>query len=163
MAEKNNFKNILLLFGAVGITAFLFKRLKKMDRPSKNFTWAEFASKDGAEMPAAVKQNIKKLAQNLEVIRSYFNLPIKINSGWRSEAHNRKIGGVKNSTHVKGKAADITVKGKTAAEVQNGIEILINAGKISQGGLGKYPNFTHYDIKINHANFVIFFFFWLKQ
>tara|TARA_R110000868_G_scaffold381825_1_gene648266 strand:- start:4951 stop:5412 length:462 start_codon:yes stop_codon:yes gene_type:complete len=147
MAEKNNFKNILLLFGAVGITAFLFKRLKKMDRPSKNFTWAEFASKDGAEMPAAVKANIKKLAQNLEVIRSYFNLPIKINSGWRSEAHNRKIGGVKNSQHVKGKAADITVKGKTPGEVQNGIELLINAGKISQGGIGKYPNFTHYDIR----------------
>ena len=147
MAEKNNFKNILLLFGAVGITAFLFKRLKKMDRPSKNFTWAEFASKDGAEMPPAVKENIKKLAQNLEVIRSYFNLPIKINSGWRSEAHNSKIGGVKNSTHVKGKAADIVIKGKTPAEVQNGIEVLIKAGKISEGGVGKYPNFTHYDIR----------------
>ena len=125
MAEKNNIKNILLIFGAVGITAFLFKRLKKMDRPSKNFTWDEFASKDGAEMPAAVKTNIKKLAQNLEVIRSYFNLPIKINSGWRSEAHNAKIGGVKNSAHVKGNAADIVIKGKTAAEVQNGIEILL--------------------------------------
>ena len=147
MAEKNNFKNILLLFGAVGITAFLFKRLKKMDRPSKNFTWAEFASKDGAEMPPAVKENIKKLAQNLEVIRSYFNLPIKINSGWRSEAHNRNIGGVKNSAHVKGNAADIVIKGKTAAEVQNGIEVLIKAGKISEGGVGKYPNFTHYDIR----------------
>ena len=147
MAEKNNIQNILLIFGAVSITAFLFKRLKKMDRPSKNFTWAEFASKDGAEMPAAVKENIKKLAQNLEVIRSYFNLPIEINSGWRSEAHNRKIGGVKNSQHVKGKAADITVKGKTPGEVQNGIEVLIKARKISEGGIGKYPNFTHYDIR----------------
>lgn len=147
MAAKNNLNNILFIFGAVGLTALLFKRLKKMDRPSKNFTWNEFSSKDGAEMPAAVKQNIKKLAQNLEVIRSYFNLPIKINSGWRSEAHNRNIGGVKNSAHVKGNAADIVIKGKTAAEVQNGIEVLINAGKISQGGVGKYPNFTHYDIR----------------
>lgn len=147
MAAKNNLNNILLIFGAVSLTALLFKRLKKMDRPSKNFTWNEFASKDGAEMPAAVKANIKKLAQNLEVIRSYFNLPIKINSGWRSEAHNRKIGGVKNSAHVKGNAADIVIKGKTAAEVQNGIELLIKAGKISEGGVGKYPNFTHYDIR----------------
>jgi uncharacterized protein YcbK (DUF882 family) len=147
MAAKNNISNILLIFGAVGITAFLFKRLKKMDRPSKNFTWSEFNSKDGAEMPTAVKGNIKKLAQNLEVIRSYFNLPIKINSGWRSEAHNRKIGGVKNSAHVKGNAADIVIKGKTPGEVQNAIEILIKAGKISEGGIGKYPNFTHYDIR----------------
>jgi uncharacterized protein YcbK (DUF882 family) len=147
MAEKNNLTNILLIFGAVSLTALLFKRLKKMDRPSKNFTWAEFASKDGAEMPAAVKANSKKLAQNLEVSRSYFNLPIKINSGWRSEAHNSKIGGVKNSQHVKGKAADIVIKGKTPGEVQNGIEVLIKAGKISEGGIGKYPNFTHYDIR----------------
>jgi uncharacterized protein YcbK (DUF882 family) len=151
MAANNNLNNILLIFGAVSLTALLFKRLKKMDRPSKNFTWNEFASKDGAEMPAAVKTNIKKLAQNLEVIRSYFNLPIKINSGWRSEAHNAKIGGVKNSAHVKGNAADIVIKGKTAAEVQNGIELLIKAGKISEGGVGKYPNFTHYDIREKKA------------
>jgi uncharacterized protein YcbK (DUF882 family) len=147
MAAKNNFNQIFLILGAVSLTALLFKRLKKMDQPSKNFSWDEFASHDGAEMPDVVKQNIKKLAQNLEVIRSYFNLPIKIDSGWRSEAHNRKIGGVKNSQHVKGKAADIVIKGKTPGEVQNAIEILIKAGKISEGGIGKYPNFTHYDIR----------------
>ena len=49
--------------------------------------------------------------------------------------------------YTKGKAADIVIKGKTPAEVQNGIEVLIKAGKISQGGIGKYPNFTHYDIR----------------
>jgi uncharacterized protein YcbK (DUF882 family) len=147
MAKKNNIQNILLIFGAVGITAFLFKRLKKMDRPSKNFTWNEFASKDGAEMPAAVKENIKKLAQNLEVIRSYFNLPITINSGWRSEAENERVDGKIRSKHLIGQAADIVIKGKKASEVQTAIELLIKQGKIRQGGVGKYPNFTHYDIR----------------
>jgi uncharacterized protein YcbK (DUF882 family) len=147
MAKKNNIKNILLIFGAVGITAFLFTRLKKMDRPSKNFSYSEFDSKDGAEMPAAVKQNIKKLAQNLEVIRSYFNLPIKINSGYRSPAQNAKVKGKNLSKHLIGQAADIVIKGKTPSEVQAVIEVLIRAGKISEGGIGKYANFTHYDIR----------------
>lgn len=147
MAAKNNFNQILLIFGAVGITALLFKRFKKMDRPSKNFTWAEFDSHDGAAMPPAVKENIKKLAQNLEVIRSYFNLPIQINSGYRSAAQNIKANGRIGSKHLIGQAADIVIKGKTAAQVQLAIEELILLGKIRQGGVGKYPNFTHYDIR----------------
>jgi uncharacterized protein YcbK (DUF882 family) len=147
MQKKNNLNNFLLIIGAVSLTALLFKRTKKMDRPSKNFSWDEFASKDGAEMPASVKENIIKVAQNLEVIRSYFNLPIKVNSGYRSPEHNKKVGGAKYSQHVKGNAADIVIKGKTPREVQAGIEYLIQAGKISQGGIGNYPNFTHYDIR----------------
>ena len=147
MAEKNNLQNILLIFGAVGLTALLFKRLKKMDRPSTNFMWSEFDSHDGAEMPEAVKQNIKKLAENLEVIRSYFNLPIKINSGYRSAAENIRVNGKIGSKHLIGQAADIRIPGKTAREVQNAIELLIKQGKIRQGGVGKYPNFTHYDIR----------------
>jgi uncharacterized protein YcbK (DUF882 family) len=147
MAEKNNLQKIILIVGAVSLTALLFKRLKKMDTPSKNFTWAEFASKDGAEMPAAVKENIKKLAQNLEVIRSYFNLPIKINSGWRSPEQNTNQNGRPQSKHLIGQAADIVIKGKKASEVQTAIELLIKNGKIRQGGVGKYPNFTHYDIR----------------
>lgn len=146
MQKKNNFNKFLLIV-AVSLTALLFKLRLKRDRPSKNFSWDEFASKDGAEMPADVKENIKKVAQNLEVIRSYFNLPIKVNSGYRSPEHNTKVGGAKFSQHVKGNAADIVIKGKTPREVQAGIEYLIKAGKISQGGIGNYPNFTHYDIR----------------
>ena len=115
---------------------------------SKNFSLTEFASKDGAETPPDVLQNLRKLAKNLEVIRANFgNAPIKINSGYRSPAHNAKIGGVRNSMHTKGKAADIVIKGFTPAQIGAKIEELINAGQISQGGVGIYPNFVHYDIR----------------
>lgn len=115
---------------------------------SKNFSLTEFASKDGAETPPDVLQNLRKLAKNLEVIRANFdNTPIKINSGYRSPAYNTKIGGVRNSMHVKGKAADIVIKGYTPAQIGAEIEKLIDAGQISQGGLGIYPNFVHYDIR----------------
>ena len=56
-------------------------------------------------------------------------------------------GAVKNSFHTKGMAADMQIKGMSPSQVANTIEQLINAGKMQQGGLGRYPNFTHYDIR----------------
>lgn len=147
--EKVDENNLLigLIVSAVGIGIF-WKFRKNMDNKlTKNFTLDEFQSKDGAEMPADVLVNIKKLAKNLQVIRDYFNLPIKINSAYRSPAHNAKVGGVKNSQHVKGQAADIVIQGKTPREIAEQLEKLIFEKKISQGGIGIYPTFVHYDIR----------------
>lgn len=46
---------------------------------------------------------IKKLTQ----ARIIANIPFIINSGYRSKSHNAKVGGKKNSSHLKGLAADI--------------------------------------------------------
>jgi len=54
---------------------------------------------------------------NLQVIRDEIGKPIKINSGYRSPEHNKSVGGVKNSMHVKGKAADITIQGLTPNQI----------------------------------------------
>jgi uncharacterized protein YcbK (DUF882 family) len=69
---------------------------------TNNFSKSEFDSKDGAEMPDDVLENVKKLAEQLQILRDFLNVPIKINSGYRSPAHNKKIGGVKNSIHLTG-------------------------------------------------------------
>lgn len=47
----------------------------------------------------------------LEPARKFIGLPIKVNSGYRSEAVNNhpSVGGAKNSQHLKGEAADITL------------------------------------------------------
>jgi len=42
-----------------------------------NFSKKEFDSKDGAEMPPEVLENIKELALNLQVIRDYFEVQLK--------------------------------------------------------------------------------------
>lgn len=43
----------------------------------------------------------------LDEVRRVWNLPIRINSGWRCERHNRDVGGVEGSRHLVGLAADV--------------------------------------------------------
>tara|TARA_R110000796_G_scaffold241699_1_gene363483 strand:+ start:912 stop:1277 length:366 start_codon:yes stop_codon:yes gene_type:complete len=114
---------------------------------TENFNIMEFASKDGADFPQDVIVNLYELAKNLEVIRAFYNKPIKINSGYRSLSHNKNVGGAKNSQHPLGKASDLVIEGITPKELAKGIEILIENGKISEGGIGIYNSFTHYDIR----------------
>ena len=114
---------------------------------TKNFSWEEFASGDGAPFSAEAKKNIPELAKNLEVLRAEIQRPIRINSGYRSPAYNQKVGGVHDSQHVLGKAADIVVNGLTPKELAQKIETLIRSGRMKQGGLGIYDTFVHYDIR----------------
>ena len=69
--------------------------------------------------------NLKRICVSwLEPLREEYNrkygedsssLPIVINSGYRSEAVNRAIGGVKGSNHLTGCAVDIHVSGMEQA------------------------------------------------
>lgn len=114
---------------------------------TQHFSKSEFESRDGKKMPPKVLDNIVRLAANLEVLRAYLNAPIKINSGYRSPEYNKSVGGVKNSQHTKGTAADIVVKGMHSKDVYNSIEHLISIGEMQEGGLGLYDTFIHYDIR----------------
>src|SRR5210317_1351449 len=102
---------------------------------TRNFNIDEFDCTDGSEMPTDVQLNIAELALQLEILRSHFNAPIHINSGYRSLEYNRSIGSNDYSQHVLGKAADIVVKGYTPDEVAEAIEFLISAGLMKEGGI----------------------------
>ena len=63
-------------------------------------------------------ENLRRLCSWLEMLRDEWNRrygegddPIIINSGYRSEAVNKAVGGVKGSNHLTGCAADIRVAG----------------------------------------------------
>ena len=118
---------------------------------TRNFYKIEFESRDGAIMPQRAFENIKQLAQNLQTVRDIIGEPININSGYRSEAHNIIVGGVKNSQHLLGKAADISMKNYTSKELAVIFEELILQGQIQEGGLGLYNGFVHYDIRGSRA------------
>jgi len=120
-------------------------------RLTKNFTQREFKSKDGTTMPDEVLCNIKDLADNLQVLRDFLGEPIRINSAYRSPAHNKSIGGSKNSQHLIGKASDIRVRDIETKDLYLIIESLIIDGKMTEGGLGLYNTFVHYDIRGNKA------------
>lgn len=122
-----------------------------MAKITNNFRVQEFDSKDGKSMPAKVMINIIELAKNLQVLRDYLQTSININSGYRSPDHNKKINGAKNSFHVKGMAADISVKGIPPKEVERAIRFLMAENKIKKGGLKAYRTFVHYDTRGHYA------------
>lgn len=118
-----------------------------MSKLTENFSLQEFACKDGSGFPNDVLNNIIELAKNLQALRNHIGKSITVNSGYRSLKYNERIGGVKNSQHVKGKASDLAVAGMNPKQVAEAIELLISQGKMKQGGIGVYPTFTHYDIR----------------
>jgi len=120
-------------------------------RLTKNFNLSEFDCKDGTEMPSELLTNVLELAENLQVLRDFVGVPIKINSSYRSLSHNAKIGGSKSSQHLFAKAADIVIESKSPEQVANIIKALILEGKMKQGGIGVYNTFTHYDIRGHKA------------
>ena len=118
---------------------------------TENFTREEFDCRDGTKVPAELMPNITKLAGQLQILRDNLGESIYINSGYRSPAYNKRIGGVSNSQHVLGKAADITCKSKTPKQLAAFIEKLISQGVVKFGGIGVYPGFVHVDIRSGKA------------
>ncbi len=81
-------------------------------RLSKNFTLEEMVAtshKGLQDTPTLdVVQNLQKLCVLvLQPLRDTLGAPVYINSGYRSKRLNAKVGGVPNSRHLLGKAADI--------------------------------------------------------
>lgn len=111
---------------------------------SEHFKVREFAQKDFRCDKVIVDT---ELIDVLEDIRAHFNKPVIVTSGYRTPEYNTKIGGVKNSQHTKGTAADIKVSGISAKEVQ---EYLKNKYP-DKYGIGSYLNFTHIDIRTKKA------------
>lgn len=112
---------------------------------TRNFSISEFECSCGCKMPDKAKENIVILANQLQKLRDFVKKPIIITNAYRCEKHNKSVGGVKNSQHLSGKAADIKVVGLSPIHVSNAIEGLIKSKDILQGGVGIYDTFTHYD------------------
>jgi len=114
---------------------------------SKNFSKSEFECNCGCKMPSDVFENVKELAKNLQVIRDAVGKPLHLTNAYRCKEHNKKVGGSKNSQHILGKAGDIKSIFITPRSLFKKIEGMIDKSLISEGGLGKYKTFTHYDIR----------------
>lgn len=89
------------------------KEEKKETMYSEHFARSEFKCKCGGKYCDGypVEMN-KKLINILEELREYYGgKPVSIRSGIRCKKHNANVGGVSNSTHRNGKAADIYISG----------------------------------------------------
>lgn len=86
---------------------------------TKHFTIEELyasatAKAKGIDNKPSVQQMINLVylaAYVLEPLRVAMNEPITISSGFRSERLNKAVGGVSNSQHLKGQAADLCIDG----------------------------------------------------
>ena len=70
----------------------------------KYFEYEEF---DSPDIQGSGQMMSKELLSKLDMIREEFGKPIHINSGYRTEAHNEKVGGKPASSHLKGLAVSL--------------------------------------------------------
>lgn len=78
---------------------------------------SDTAKRLGIDNKPSVQQMINLVylsAYVLEPLRVAMNEPIKIGSGFRCKALNKAVGGVYNSQHLKGQAADLCIDGDIA-------------------------------------------------
>ena len=109
------------------------------------FTRAEFKCKCGGlycdGYPAEIDMNMVKIADE---IRARIGKPISINSGLRCKTHNANVGGVSNSQHLLGNAADLGCPiGCTPARMASIAEEIMG----DTGGIGIYPWGIHIDTR----------------
>lgn len=110
----------------------------------KYFKKPEFACKCGKYCdgyPAEIDMNMVKIADE---IRARIGKPISINSGLRCKTHNANVGGVSNSQHLLGKAADLGCpSGCTPAQMASIAEEIMG----DTGGIGTYSWGIHIDTR----------------
>lgn len=103
---------------------------------AKNFKVKEFRCKDGSDK---ILIDVDFVQNRLQLIRDHFGKPVTINSAYRTESYNKKVGGAKSSYHMKGQAFDIVVSGHTPLEVAQ------FAQSIGVAGIIQYNTFVHVD------------------
>ena len=147
-----------MLVGAIAGTAEKVERTAEAEQEAtenpKTGTWwddiryfkkSEFKCKCGGKYcngyPADIDMNMVKIADQ---IRAKIGKPITINSGLRCKIHNANVGGVSNSQHILGKAADLGCpSGCTPAQMASIAESIMG----NRGGIGIYTWGIHIDTR----------------
>lgn len=129
-----------------GATVRVYSKAKDGNKNlSANFKVREFACTDGSD-PVFVSD---KLVAVLQEIRDHFGKPVTINSGYRTAAKNKAVGGAAYSQHLYGTAADISIRGVSPGRVAAFAETLLP----NTGGIGLYikDGFVHIDVRTTRA------------
>ena len=132
-----------------------FQRL--LDKWSvKSFTAKEFFYRGASDQqwhinsdpPAELWPNMEATAKTLEEARKRLGEPIRLTSIFRNEAYNRRVGGVRNSTHRLFSACDCV----TAQPAKLYLTLLdLRREGLFKGGLGLYRSFVHLDSRGHNA------------
>ena len=92
---------------------------------------------------------VPALLDALERLRELAGEPIRIHAGYRCPEHNQQVGGVTNSAHTRGMAADIAIPDLTLQEMY---ELALQVPAFLEGGIGVYDDgFLHVDVRPHNA------------
>jgi uncharacterized protein YcbK (DUF882 family) len=113
----------------------------------KYFKYDEFDSPD--ELGSGKNMNYEFL-EMIDKARALYGKPIIVTSGFRTESHNEKVGGVESSSHLKGLAVDVA-----CAESKDRFEMLTALLEVGFNRIGVASAFIHVDIDKNKSQNVI--------
>lgn len=132
-----------------------------MELFTKNFSYDELIASatakrlgiDNTPTPEE-KEKLRRLAEEvLQPIRDAWKGVIVVNSGYRCEQLNKAVGGVKNSQHRLGEAADIKVGGKDRnKKLFQLVYKLISQGKLKVGQLIDEYNYQWIHVSLPREN-----------
>ncbi|HEX5496599.1 MAG TPA: D-Ala-D-Ala carboxypeptidase family metallohydrolase, partial [Mycobacteriales bacterium] len=146
----------LAVDGVVGpATQSRLNALESADGSTAHFDFSEFTDRvsgtfgGGKVGSGTVRENVRRLMYKLEAVRVKLgNIPITVNSGFRSITHNAAVGGASNSMHLYGVAADL------AADPAAGVSNKTIYQKAETSGFSGLETFTedhqHVDSRIEY-------------
>lgn len=137
---------------------------------SKNFSLEELIASNTAKAKKIdntpseqIKKNLERLAKEvLQPIRDKYGHPITVTSGYRCPKLNAAVGGVKNSQHLTGEAADIKCTATSKATLFKIIKTMIDNKELKVGqliweyGTKKEPNWIHVSLPYKKTNQIIY-------
>ena len=135
-------KNLLVKLMAVKSTKSITSDLQ--------FTFFDITEFDSPDEYGSGYRMDKDFLRRLDTARGIAGIPFKINSGYRTAAHNEKVGGRVGSSHKKGLAADIGYYGSRERYLI--LSALMQVG-INRIGIAK--GFIHCDVDKNKDEDVI--------
>ena len=110
------------------------------EKVGQHFKVREFACRDGSQVVFIDSY----LVSILDILRNQAGKPVISNSGYRTPARNKAVGGAKYSYHMRGMAADIRIEGMTAKEIANKLNAIVPNDEC---GIIVYNTWVHIDTR----------------
>lgn len=117
---------------------------------SPHFSRQELDCRCGCKTPPAVAANLVVLAGHLEELRAHRGGPLIIDDAYRCPTRNKLVGGVPDSQHMLGRAADVAASELSVPQLA---ALAAQVPAFNQGGIGTYPRevFVHLDFRGHQA------------
>jgi len=123
------------------------KATRWQDVDMSNWPWSNFEPPEMASKGDGSIYLCRDAMDKLQALRDVAGVPLIITSAYRDPEHNKRVGGAKESYHMRGMAFDIRVDNIDPSR------LIAEARKLGFNGVGTYPRqgFVHIDTRATDA------------